>query len=185
MFTDAQFEKLRDILFSYLDNKNFTKEDYITRKAEVKVVKFAFRRFLKINIGWTHRQIVEFEWRLFNVKTNRSTIIHSINTVEERMGYYRPLLFEIITTYENAPEERSEIKTMSDRIDELVKENSKLKSVNKENVKLKDIIKGINKENAKLKEKTKENATLKGIIEEKTKTITQIKEISCQALKQK
>lgn len=151
MFTDAQFEKLRDILFSYLDSKNFTKEDYITRKAEVKVVKFAFRRFLKINIGWTHRQIVEFEWRLFNVKTDRTTIIHSVNTVEKRMGYYRPLLFEIITTYENVPEERSEIKTMSDRIDELVEEN----------------------------------AMLKGIIKEKTKTITQIKEISCQALKQK
>ena len=151
MFTDAQFEKLRDILFSYLDSKNFTKEDYITRKAEVKVVKFAFRRFLKINIGWTHRQIVEFEWRLFNVKTDRTTIIHSVNTVEKRMGYYRPLLFELMTTYENVPEERSEIKTMSDRIDELVEEN----------------------------------AMLKGIIKEKTKTITQIKEISCQALKQK
>jgi len=151
MFTDAQFEKLRDILFSYLGSKNFTKEDYLTRKAEIKVVKFAFRRFLKINIGWTHRQIVEFEWRLFNVKTDRTTIIHSVNTVEERMGYYRPLLLELMTTYENIPEERSEIKTMSDRIDELVEEN----------------------------------AMLKGIIKEKTKTITQIKEISCQALKQK
>ena len=151
MFTDAQFEKLRDILFSYLDSKNFTKEDYLTRKAEIKVVKFAFRRFLKINIGWTHRQIVEFEWRLFNVKTDRTTIIHSINTVEKRMGYYRPLLFELMTTYENVPEERSEIKTMSDRIEELVEEN----------------------------------AMLKGIIKEKTKTITQIKEISYQALKQK